>query len=167
VTGPLSEVLVACAFEGPVRRAVHALKYRGARNHAPLLADLLARAVSLSLGGIDVLVPVPLAAGRRRSRGFNQSELIARDVGTRLGIPVAPGLVMRTRETDAQVGMGAARRENVTGAFRLATGVSLVDRYVALLDDVTTTGATLRACAEPLAAAGAAAVIGLAVAKEL
>lgn len=167
-TGPLSEVLVACAFEGPVRRAVHALKYRGARNHAPLLADLLARAVSLSLGGIDVLVPVPLAAGRRRSRGFNQSELIARDVGARLGIPVAPDLVVRSRETDAQVGMGAAaRRENVTGAFRCTPGSAVAGRYVALVDDVTTTGATLRACAEPLLAAGAASVIGLAIAKEL
>ena len=167
-TGPLGELLVACAFEGPVRRAIHALKYRGARNHAPLLADLLARAVALSLGGIDVLVPVPLAAGRQRTRGFNQSELIARGVGARLGIPVETRLVERARETDAQVGMGAAaRRENVKDAFRCPAGASLVGRYVALLDDVTTTGATLRACAEPLVAAGAASVIGLAVAKEL
>lgn len=167
-TGPLSELLVACAFEGPVRRAIHALKYRRARDHAPLLGNVLARAVSLSLGGIDVLVPVPLAAGRCRSRGFNQSELIARVVGARLDIPVASELVMRTRETEAQVGLdGAARRENVKGAFGCPAGAVVVGRYVARLDDVTTTGATLRACAEPLLAAGAASVIGLAVAKEL
>ena len=167
-TGPLSEVLVACAFEGPVRRAVHALKYRGARNHAALLADLLARAVALSLGGVDVLVPVPLATGRRRSRGFNQAELIAHGVGARLDLPVAPAVVVRTRETDTQVGMGvAARRENVAGAFRCPGDPPISGRYVALVDDVTTTGATLRACAEPLLAAGAASVIGLAVAKEL
>ena len=167
-TGPLGELVVACAFEGPVRRAVHALKYRGARNHASLLADLLARAVALSLGGVDVLVPVPLAAGRRRTRGFNQSELIARGVGARLDLPVAADLVARARETDSQVSLGAAaRRENVEGAFRCPDGASVVGRYVALVDDVTTTGATLRACAEPLVAAGAASVIGLAVAKEL
>ena len=167
-TGPLGEVLVACAFEGPIRRAVHALKYRGARNHAPLLADLLARAVALSLGGIDLLVPVPLAAGRQRARGFNQSELIARGVGERLGLPVWTDVLRRTRETDPQVGMGAAdRRANVEDAFRYAGGLAVVGRHVALLDDVTTTGATLRACAAPLMAAGAASVIGLAVAKEL
>ncbi|MDP8921780.1 MAG: ComF family protein [Chloroflexota bacterium] len=167
-TGPLGELLAACAFEGPVRRAVHALKYRGARDHAPLLADLLARAVALKLGGIDVLVPVPLATGRRRTRGFNQSELIACGVGERLGIPVATDLVLRTRETDAQVGLGVAeRRANVEGAFRCSRGARIAGRHLALLDDVTTTGATLRACAEPLMAAGAASVIGLAVAKEL
>ena len=167
-TGPLAEILVACAFEGPVRRAVHALKYRGARDHAPLLADLLARAQALNLGGIDLLVPVPLSEGRRRERGFNQAELIARAVGDSLGLPVATELVVRVRDTEAQVGKSSAeRRENVREAFRCTEPTAVRGRYLAVVDDVTTTGATLRACAEPLLEAGAAWVIGLAVAKEL
>ncbi len=167
-TGPLDEVLVACAFEGPVRRAVQALKYRGARDHAPLLAELLVRAQALNLGGIDLLVPVPLASRRRRERGFNQSELIARELGRRFGIPVEADAALRVRDTDPQVGKSAAeRRVNVRDAFRCSDRSLIDGRHVAIVDDVTTTGATLRACADALVTAGAASVVGLAVATGL
>lgn len=164
----LADVLVACAFEGPVRKAVHALKYRGARNHAALLADLVVRARALDLGGIDLLVPVPLSRNRQRVRGFNQAELIARAVARRLDVPFASEAVLRSRDTMSQVGLdGDQRRANVAGAFLCPDAALVSGRHVVLLDDVTTTGATFRACAEPLADAGAASVTGLAVAKEL
>ncbi len=162
----LADVMVACAFEGPVRKAVHALKYRGARNHAALLGDLVVRARALDLGGVDVLVPVPLSRNRQRARGFNQAGLIAREVGSRLDVGVMAGALVRSRDTASQVGLsGAERRTNVAHAFRCPDESAVAGRHLALLDDVTTTGATFRACAEPLMAAGAASVVGLAVAR--
>lgn len=166
--GPLAEILVACAFEGAVRRAVHALKYRLARDHAPLLGALLARAQALNLGGIDALVPIPLSEARRRARGFNQAELIARELSAHLGLPLVADVVVRVRDTEAQVGKTAAeRRDNVRDAFGCLDPSLVSGQCLALVDDVTTTGATLRACADSLLAAGAASVVGLAVAKEL
>ncbi len=115
----------------------------------------------------DVIVPVPLAEARRRERGFNQAELIARPLGTLRGIPVDPTVLRRSRDTPPQVGLSAARRrENVRDAFAVADPARVADQFVLLVDDVATTGATLRACAEPLKAAGARRVVGLVVARD-
>ena len=112
------------------------------------------------------MVPVPLARGRRRERGFNQSELIAERLAEALELPLVTAALERVRETRPQVGRSAAeRRENVRGAFACPDGGLVADRRVIVIDDVATTGATLRACAEPLKAAGAARVFGLVVAR--
>jgi len=107
---------------------------------------------------------VPLHERRRRRRGYNQAELLGRELARICGLPVVTGLV-RLRDTPAQVGLDRVRRQaNVAGAFRWE-GKELARRSLLLVDDVATTGATLEACAGALKAAGAGAVIGFTVAR--
>lgn len=154
-------------FAGWLRSSVIALKYEDETDRAAHLGPMLA-AVAPAVAD-PVIAPVPLHASRLRSRGYNQSMLLAREAGAALGWPVA-GLLVRTRATASQVTLGAAqRRGNVAGAFAVAPGVafSAPGPTVILVDDVMTTGSTLGACAEPLLAAGAAEVVVLTVARDL
>jgi ComF family protein len=164
----LDGVRAACRFEGLVRQSIHDLKYRRARVRAPLLAELLERTLAARPLHIDFLIPVPLAPGRRRERGFNQSELVARALSERIGVPVDGQGLNRVRDTPRQVGRTVDEREqNVAGAFECASRESVRGQRIALVDDVMTTGATLRACAATLRAAGAERVYGLVVAREV
>jgi ComF family protein len=102
-----------------------------------------------------VLVPVPLHPRRQRERGFNQSELLAREIARRT-VPVAPGALVRRQDTRPQTGLSAAaRRANVKGAFAVRQRARVAGRPVVLVDDVFTTGATAQACARALREAGA------------
>lgn len=158
----------AFRFEGVARQAIHDLKYRGIRNRAELLGDALAEAIERRPLDLDLLAPVPLAPGRRRQRGFNQSELIAQVVGERIGTPVDGSCLRRVRETPAQVRLAAdERRRNMHGAFTCPEGSLIAGLRIAVVDDVMTTGATLEACAEVLRSAGAARVYGLVAARDV
>ena len=113
------------------------------------------------LTGADVVVAVPLHRSRERERGFNQ----AREIGRHLGLPIADALA-RTRRTPSQADLPAARRHaNVRGAFEWRQSVSVKGRTIVLVDDVSTTGATLNACARPLLNAGAKEVRALTAAR--
>jgi len=145
-------------YEGPLRTAIHELKYRGRRRVAGRLAEaLLGRPGVLPvLGGGVVLVPVPLHPRKRRERGFNQSELLAAAIAARAGVPLVKDALVRRRETGTQTGLSAAaRRANVRGAFAVRRRARIEGRRIVLLDDVYTTGATALACAQALLAAGA------------
>jgi ComF family protein len=109
----------------------------------------------------DAVVPVPLHRSRERRRGFNQ----ARELASHLGAPVLDALV-RSRATPPQADLPAARRHaNVRGAFGLRRGLDVRGMTLVIVDDVSTTGATLNACARPLLEAGAADVRGVTVAR--
>ena len=150
------------------RTAIHDLKFRGVRRRALLLGQLAAEALEQRPLAIDVLVPVPLSPSRQRQRGFNQSALIAAEIGRRIGVPVEEWCLERTRETAPQVGRTEVeRRENVVGAFACREPGIVVGRRIALVDDVMTTGSTLSAGAEALKAAGAARVYAVVVAREI
>ncbi|HLZ24653.1 MAG TPA: ComF family protein [Ktedonobacterales bacterium] len=170
--GPVAlEIIRAAAMhEGPVREAVLALKYRGQRRLAQPLGDVLAGAVTRLDMRPDVIVPVPLHATRKRQRGYNQAELLARRCARRLRLPFEPALLVRTRATPPQVGLsGAERHANVAGAFAVTSparvAALLTGKRVLLLDDVTTTGSTLDAAAAALAPFAPAALLGLAVTR--
>jgi len=106
-----------------------------------------------------LLVPVPLHPKRLRARGFNQALLLARALGRRRGLPVAPRVLVRTRATLAQAGLSAAaRRRNLRAAFAVRSPARVARRLVVLVDDVLTTGATADACARALLNGGAARV---------
>ena len=156
------------AYNGPARACLHALKYDGERRLVGPLAEIMAgRWANAGVGG-DILVPVPVHPARRRQRGFDQAELLARAVGRRLGLPVVPA-VRRATKTTAQHELGRrARAANVGHAFAAdAPSAPLVrGRWAVLIDDLTTTGATLSGCAAALYDSGAVAVSALALARE-
>lgn len=163
---PLDGVRSAGLLAGPLRRAVHRLKYRGRSAAAPALAGLLKNAVR-QLDGLPadtVVVPVPLHLLRLRERGFNQSEALATPLAAALGLAVRPA-VLRIRETPSQVGLSrAARRANLRDAF--AATESLARASVLLVDDVVTTGSTLGSAAAACRSQGANAVYAVTLARE-
>lgn len=165
--GSALAIYSAFHFEGPLRRAILALKYHGQTVlAAPLGAELSAFWLGLGQGVPDVIVPVPLHPSRRRRRGFNQAELLARPLARDLGRPIEPA-IRRIRTGPAQARLGAAaRRSNVQGAFGPGP-VPVAGRSALLVDDVTTTGATLAAAAAALRAAGAREVAALTLAHQV
>jgi len=132
------------------------------------LARPLARFLSQALPRdrrFDVVVPMPLHWRRRWSRGFNQSQLLAREIGRLWNVPVR-NLVRRRRATAPQAGLSAAQRsQNVRGAFQAFKPAGLQGMSVLLIDDVLTTGATAAACARAMKRAGASHVSLLALAR--
>lgn len=165
----LERIVVAVEYDGPAGSAIRALKFRGQRRLAPPLALLLADAARRAGLALDVIVPMPLHVGRRRERGYNQAELLARPLARALGVPLAGRLLTRTRATQPQTRLSRRDRlVNVAGAFALAAPSAvalLAGKRIVLVDDVTTTGATLEAAADALLAARPASVCALAVAR--
>ncbi len=164
----LALALAAFAYAGPMRRALAALKYIGASRLAPVLAraSLPALETLVAVAGAAVLVPVPIHAERRRVRGYNQAELIARELANGSRLATAP-LLNRLRPTTKQHRLDrAARLANLRGAFEVTDGMR-VPPAVILVDDIITTTATLEACASVLRAAGLRQVYGFAVAREV
>lgn len=155
-------------YEGPLRVAVQQLKYSGRRRAASRLAALLLEEAPSGrlLATSDLLVPVPLHPRRLRERGYNQAALLAQELSRRSGVAVSEAALVRRRDTASQAGLSAAeRRRNVADAFVVRRRAAVAGRVVTLVDDVLTTGATARACARALAAAGAAEVRLLTVAR--
>ena len=170
VTGPAGLVQLewCCAYSGPARACLHALKYDGELRLVEVLAEQMAARWSRAGVGGEILVPVPVHAARLRQRGFDQAELLAQAVGRILKLPVSTALE-RAAKTAAQHALTrSARAANVGGAFavKATSRVQVKDRWVVLIDDVVTTGATFSGCAQALYAAGASAVSGLALARE-
>jgi ComF family protein len=154
----------AAQYSGPLREALHELKFHGQRALAVPLADLLVEQCAGALpAAIDALVPVPLGRARERERGFNQAALIAERVAGALGVPARPRWLTRVRPTQPQSDLGAAERQaNVRNAFRAPPALA---GHLVVVDDVLTTGATVTECARALRAAGARRVGVLTVAR--
>ena len=171
IPAPLLQLEWCAPYAGPVRAALHELKYAGEQRLAMPLGVAVARRWAAVGVGAEVVVPVPVHADRERRRGYDQAALIATVAAERLRVPSMRALE-RGRATIAQFELGRDERaSNVAGAFRLRTSdatakAAVAGRWVLLVDDVVTTGATLAACGVALMKAGALAVSAIAVARE-
>ncbi len=143
------------------------MKYRHLRAISPCLARLLADSLASSPMPGEALVAVPLHPRRLRERGYNQSVLLARDLAGCIGLPVIEDCLIRVRQAQPQVRAASVeeRRENVTDAF-VCRDDRVSGKYIILIDDVCTSGATLESCASALKSGGATSVWGLTLARE-
>jgi len=151
-----------------MRQAIHQLKYSNLRALAVLLAQLLYNYLISNPVLGEVLVPVPLHQKRLRERGYNQSSLLAQQLGKLINLPVVDDYLIRQRHAPPQARTSTVeeRRSNVANAFSCRDH-RLQDKQVMLIDDVSTSGATLDACAGALKEAGATSVWGLVLAREI
>lgn len=159
----------AWVFSPVSRGVIHALKYSGYTQVADYLgAAMLKRFKTYpELASADVLVPVPLHPKKERQRGYNQSVLLARSFGRRLGLPVLETALARCRNTPSQTKLNrSGRLTNMDGAFVCTDAASVKGKIVLLVDDVATTGATLEGCARALRAGGAKRVMAYTLARE-
>ena len=159
-------------YQDELRGLIHLLKYERVTPARGPLGRMLAEAISDLLPGCGqekfLLVPVPLHRNRRRARGFNQAELLARAALKRLPreLEFATGVLIRKRETISQVGLSREERiENMRGAFRVIDADRVRGRSVIVVDDVMTTGTTVSECARVLKKAGAEKVWAATVAR--
>lgn len=154
-------------YDGALRESVHALKFRRRRALAEPLGELLASAAADPVfRNVNLIVPVPLHPRRVRERGFNQSELLAAVVARRLGLDVDATGFRRLRSTPPQTGLDSeARRANIREAFVAVRRFH--NKKIVLVDDVISTGSTVRECARALRAAGAGEIVVLALARSL
>ncbi len=159
---------VPYAFSESVQLLIHAVKYSRKTRILPEWFDecrglLLSAVAPLSL---DLVTPVPLHRKRRRWRGFNQSELIARELSRAAGIPLRTDLLHRARNTVSQTTLKADERlQNVREAFRLLHPGAVKGKRVLVVDDLLTTGATMNECARALKEGGVTCVYGFALAR--
>lgn len=163
---PLAKVLRLGVFDGPLKTLIHQMKYHGQWALAERLAERLmeSAAVRTLLAESDLLVPVPLHWWRQTRRGYNQALVLARRLGRLADRPVALP-IRRVRNTETQTHLSAtARQANLRGAFALVRPYQVAGRRIVLIDDVMTTGATLRAVGRLLRRAKPAGLSALVIA---
>ena len=149
--------------EGTLQHVIHLLKYQGMKSLGIRLGgEIGSRMLQTGVvGGVDLLLPVPLHKYKMRERGYNQSELLCRGIADTTGIPVDTNLLRRIKHTRSQTKLSLVeRRENVRDAFQPgSSGSSVIEgKRILRVDDVITTGATINACAEVLCKGGAKSV---------
>ena len=160
---PLEAEIAPLAYEFPLDEAIKAFKFRRRLYYGPALAQIICDVCDELPNDIDALLPVPLHWRRRWFRGFNQADEIAGPLARKLGVPIAQ-YVRRSRATSYQSGLTAAERaRNLRDAF-IVRG-SLPYRHVLIVDDVITTGTTVRQLARVVLRAGAGKASVLAVAR--
>jgi len=176
VDRPFRRAVAYGSYDDALRELIHLLKFNGVQPAASVLGRMLAETISAIEPGFEqpsvLVVPVPLYKGKRRQRGFNQAERIARAAlkvsNARGRLRLAPDILQRVRETHSQIGLTShQRRENLRGAFAVPHAADVVGREILLVDDVYTTGTTVSECAKVLRLAGAAEVWVATVARTL
>ncbi|MCU0845196.1 MAG: ComF family protein [Spirochaetes bacterium] len=160
-----SRHITAAEYEGPLEKALHALKFSGRRRlHRPLVGMLHA-ALGETAAGVEMVTSVPMNRDKKWERGFNQSELMARRLAQRLGMPYIALLAENPRSATQRKLHSRDRYLNVLGRYRAINSTAAFGKRVLLVDDVLTTGATINECARMLFSGGASDVIALTVAR--
>ena len=173
---PFTRAVAYGSYDGGLRALIHLLKYSGVRPAADVLGRMLAECLSQLEPEFEdeevLIVPVPLYKGKRRQRGFNQAETIAREAmrfyPEKARFALATDVLTRVRDTQSQIGLTShQRRENMRGAFAASGAAKVTGRSIVVVDDVYTTGTTLTECARVLRKAGATRVWAASVARTL
>jgi len=152
-------------YEGGLEVAIKEMKYHGVKRLSLSLSELL---LQLPMPSVDAIIPVPLHGRRLRERGFNQSALIAKGISKRLHRPLLINTLIRTRYTVPQVTLTAREREkNIKGAFSINNSEDIQGKDIMLIDDVLTTGATVRECSKMLKKAGAGDIYVITLARSV
>jgi len=160
---PFKRMWVFGIYEGALREAINLLKYHRIRRLSRPLAEFF---FEMHMPDVDIVMPVPLHVKRLRDRGFNQSALLARYIAKKMNLSLDLNTLVRVRFTEPQVGLSARdRTENIKGAFRVVKGDTISNSDVLLVDDVITTGSTMKECAQQLIRAGAKGVYCVALAR--
>jgi competence protein ComFC len=153
---PFERHVSYAAYEGTLREAIILFKYGEVEPLGHMLAGLCLEAVEEKLSGLSFAAVVPVPADRRRRRGFLPLRVVGKLLARGLGIPFRPGLLVKKKSTPPQVGLTRAQRQaNLDGAFALGRGERAAGCAILLIDDVTTTGTTIRKCAAVLKRGGA------------
>lgn len=165
---PLLYLLSPLEYEGPIEKLLRDFKFSADFKNGEIINIITAEFALYypHLKEFDKIIPVPLSAERMNERGFNQSEIIARGLAASLSVPLDTDSLSRTRHTARQSSLSAADRvENVKGAFSAAGDMR--GMRIILVDDIFTTGSTLKSCADALDKAGAAEIIGFTAAARM
>jgi len=149
-------------YDNVMGEVIHAFKYGNHPAHGRVLGKVMAERFDAYFEEIDLIMPIPMYRPKERRRGFNQADILAREIALHTGITYDNKSLRRVRDTVAQSGLSVTEREaNLAGAFKLASrNLSIVGKNVLLVDDIMTTGSTLDKCAAELLREGAAAVCG-------
>ncbi len=140
-------------YDGALRSAINLLKYKGIRRLSGPLSDVM---LGIDIPDVDAVIPVPLYEKRLRQREFNQSALLAANIARHLGAGLVTDCLVKTRDTAPQVGLRSWERiKNIKRAFDTRNVFRIRGRNILLVDDVVTTGATVRECSGALKKAGA------------
>ncbi len=145
-------------YEGDIRQIIHDFKYRGVREWAVPLGRLMVKTIRQEDGfkDMDIITPVPLHVNRQKIRGYNQSDLLAREISKGLNIPLMTDLMSRIVDTPSQTGLNKKlRHENLAQAFELTGDREVKEKIILLVDDIFTTGSTVEACSRILKIGGA------------
>lgn len=153
-------------YTGQTRAALLRYKFRDCSGYAPVFGKFMRKCLDENRISCDSITWVPLSARRLRQRGYDQAQLLAGEIAAEAGLP-CEALLEKLRDTPAQSGMGGreARRRNAAGAYRVREGAAIAGKRIVLVDDIVTTGETLRECARMLKAAGAKSVIAVTAAR--
>ena len=157
-----------CGYEGLVKDCVHIFKYNNRQMLSAPLADLMSRFTNENLldKKFDIIVPIPLHRSKMRERGFNQAELLAKDLAKAINTPVCANALKRIKPTISQTGLSKTKRfTNLRGAFKIDDNNVIYAKSILLIDDVCTTGSTLDEAAKILLKSGAKSVKALVFAK--
>ena len=153
-------------YENTVRDSLLRYKFQSVSVYAQIYGDFMAKCIDENGISCDSITWVPLSRWRKWRRGYDQAELLAREISQRTGLP-CECMLRKIRNTRAQSGIHSAdeRRKNVKGKYRPVSPESIRERRVLLVDDIVTTGSTLSECASVLKAAGAKSVCAVTVAR--
>ena len=152
---PAYDRLVACVpYQGKLRTSLHRYKFGGRSDlHTSFAMMMCAQLLSFGCTDFDVVVPIPLSKERLRERGFNQAELIAKDIAKQFHVPCVSNALKKCWDTERQSELNIHQRsKNIRGAFALSNPDAVRGKNVLLVDDIFTTGATMREAAKTLSA---------------